>query len=245
MLARMLAARVTGATGVRAVLRTVELLVVTVALGTMLLLTNVRLAATWPAVYEYSFGRYAAVERTGVSRPELDRAAREIVEYFGSGHRPDLAVVVTVDGRNEPLFNQREVLHMGDVRELFRRAFRIQQLVFLFIALHVAGVILRHRAAAGERLARLAVVAGAGTALALAVAALAVLVAFRWLFTQFHLISFTNDFWMLDPRTDRLIQMFPAGFWFDVTIAVGVATLLQAALLALLGLTVLRLHSER
>jgi len=58
---------------------------------------------------------------------------------------------------------------------------------------------------------------------------------------QFHLISFANDFWMLDPRTDRLVQMFPDGFWFDVALGVGIATLVQAVLVALLGYIVLRL----
>lgn len=213
-------------------------------LGAILLLTNVRLAATRPEVYEYSFSQYGAVERTGVARIELDRAAREIIAYFGSGHEPYLAVDATIDGRAQPLFNQRELLHMRDVRDLFRTVFLVQQIAVLFLVLYLVGVGLRYRRAAVGRLSRQAVVAGAGIAGALALAAGALLVAFQWLFTQFHVISFANDFWMLDPRTDRLIQMFPDGFWFDVTVGVGLATLAQAGLIALLGYIVLRLRGE-
>ena len=215
-----------------------------VAVGTMLLLTNVRLAATRPEVYEYSFSRYGAVESTRVPRPELDRAAREIIAYFGSGHVPYLAIEVAIDGRSQPLFNQREVLHMRDVRELFRIVFLIQWIAIAFVLLYAAAIAVRYRRGAVARLARQAIVAGIGTAALLTVAAVAVFFAFHWLFTQFHLISFANDFWMLNPRTDRLIQMFPDGFWFDVTIGVGILTVIQAVLMALAGYIVLRLSGE-
>jgi len=226
-------------------LRVLQAVLLALAVGAVLLLTNTRLAATRPEVYEYSFSQYGAVERTGVPRAELDRAAREIVAYFGSGHEPYLAVDVAIDGRTEPLFNRREVLHMRDVRALFRSVFLVQQIAIAFIVLYVAGTVVRYRRDAVPRLARQAVVAGAGLAVVLAIAAGATLLAFHWLFTQFHLISFANDFWMLDPRTDRLIQMFPDGFWFDVTIGVALATLAQALLLALLGYIVLRRRGER
>ena len=61
------------------------------------------------------------------------------------------------------------------------------------------------------------------------------LIGFDELFRQFHLLSFANDFWQLDPRTDHLIQMFPRGFWFDVTLAVGAITVLEGAALMAAG----------
>ena len=212
--------------------------------GATLLLTNVRLAAMQPEVYEYSFSRYEAVERTGLPRAELDRAAREIIAYFGSGHLPYLAIEVAANGQTDLLFNQREVLHMRDVRELFRAAFMVQQLAIALVALYVVATVIRYRRAAIDRLARQAVVAGAGISIVLALTAVAMLFAFHWLFTQFHLISFSNDLWMLDPRTDRLVQMFPDGFWFDVALGVGILTIVEAILVALFGYILLRLRSR-
>ena len=214
------------------------------AVGAMLLLTNVRLAATRPEVYEYSFSRYEAVERTGVPRAELDRAAREIIAYFGSGHVPYLAIEVAVDGQTDPLFNQRELLHMRDVRELFRAAFMVQQVAIGLVTLYLVVTVVRYRRAAIDRLAREAVLAGGGIGVVLALTAVAMLFAFHWLFTQFHLLSFANDFWMLDPRTDRLVQMFPDGFWFDVALGVGILTFVEATLVALFGYMVLRLRGR-
>ncbi len=47
---------------------------------------------------------------------------------------------------------------------------------------------------------------------------------------QFHLLSFTNDLWQLDPRRDYLIMMYPQGFFRDATIAIGGLTLALAML---------------
>ena len=74
----------------------------------------------------------------------------------------------------------------------------------------------------------------------LGLAAIAMLVGFDQLFLTFHMLSFSNDFWRLDPATDRLVQMFPQGFWFDVSIGVGVLTVLEGGLVALGGAGVLR-----
>ena len=50
------------------------------------------------------------------------------------------------------------------------------------------------------------------------------LVGFDGAWNQLHEILFTNDLWLLDPRTDRLIQMFPETFWAEATfIVVGMA----------------------
>ena len=48
---------------------------------------------------------------------------------------------------------------------------------------------------------------------------------------QFHFLAFTNDLWELDPDTDHLIQMFPQGFWFDITLLIGAFTMLEALLI--------------
>ena len=69
----------------------------------------------------------------------------------------------------------------------------------------------------------------------LGVAAVASVVGFDAIFYAFHVISFANDFWQLNPATDRLIQMFPRDFWFMVTLAIGFATMMEGALLILAG----------
>ena len=73
----------------------------------------------------------------------------------------------------------------------------------------------------------------------IAVAALSFL-DFGELFVRFHELSFRNDLWMLDPRRDYLLMLFPQGFWFDATLRIAALTALQAGALGLLGLFLLR-----
>jgi integral membrane protein (TIGR01906 family) len=40
-------------------------------------------------------------------------------------------------------------------------------------------------------------------------------------FILFHHMFFTNDFWMLDPSTDMLINIVPEGFFRDTVFYIG------------------------
>jgi integral membrane protein (TIGR01906 family) len=199
-----------------------------------LVLTNVRIAASWEPVYGYSFSQYGAPEVTGIPRSELDRASREIIRYFESGGTNELLDIRIREGEeSRPLFNQREVLHMRDVKDLMQFTFRLQEFAFVYVVGYVAAVYLWSRERSMRHLAVQTIVAGVAAVAVLGVAAAGVVMGFDTLFEQFHLLSFSNDLWQLDPTRDHLIQMFPQGFWFDVTLAVGILTIMQAGLLAL------------
>jgi integral membrane protein (TIGR01906 family) len=55
---------------------------------------------------------------------------------------------------------------------------------------------------------------------------------FNQLFWQFHVISFANEFWLLDPTTDYLKMLFPQGFFYDTVLF---CTLGTAGLAIVLG----------
>ncbi len=56
------------------------------------------------------------------------------------------------------------------------------------------------------------------------------LINFDWFFLWFHLVSFTNDLWILDPLRDNLIRMFPEGFFVDASLYLGGLVALEAAI---------------
>lgn len=210
-----------------------------VAVPLFLLLSNVRIAAMESRVYSYSFSTYNVEEVSGIDRAQLDRAAAEMIQYF-QDDEPLLTTRVRIDGEEQALFSPRETLHMRDVKELFQDTFFLQETAFVYIVAYVAAVFLWARERSLQRLAQQCMWAGALTAGLLAIGALGVLVGFDSLFRQFHLISFSNDFWELDPARDHLVQMFPQGFWFRVSFLVGFVTIIQGLLLAGLGYTALR-----
>ena len=214
-----------------------------IAVPVFLVLSNVRIAAVEPRVHEYSFSQYDVAAVSGIDRAELDRAAREIIRYFRNDEEL-LAIRVVVDGNEEPLFSPREVLHMADVKDLMRGAFRVHELAFVYIVGYVTAVFLWSRERPLRRLAQQLLTTGVLTVVLLGAAAVGVLVGFDDLFRQFHVLSFSNDFWQLSPARDHLIQMYPRGFWFDATLGIGLIAAAQGALLAILGFAYLR-HEER
>ncbi len=166
-------------------------------------------------LYSYGFDKYGVEETTGLERSELDLASRELISYFNSGEEL-IDIVVTKNGEPFELFNEREVLHLKDVKDLVK----LNYTVLLFTGLYILGfsaVFLTRRTHEWQNLLKNAIYGSMLTILIIGVLGLTALVDFNWLFLQFHLISFANDLWLLNPATDYLIMMFPQGFWFDAT----------------------------
>ncbi|MDP2744669.1 MAG: TIGR01906 family membrane protein [Dehalococcoidia bacterium] len=203
---------------------------VVLVLPALLMVGNLLWAAGEVNLYEYGFRKYEVDQATGIEQAELAKAAAVLVRYFDSAEEP-VDVRVMKDGREFELFNEREKVHLRDVKELIQMGRRLRLGLLAYALLFV--VLARWWAGrdSGRTLAR-AGLFGAGLALALIFAfGLVTLVGFDWLFLQFHLLSFSNEFWMLDPATDYLIRMVPQGFFYDATLFVTLATLVEAVLL--------------
>ena len=78
---------------------------------------------------------------------------------------------------------------------------------------------------------------GGGVLTLVLMAAVGIMIAvdFNGFFLQFHLLSFANDFWQLNPATDYLLMMFPDGFWFDATMFIAIGTGVMAIILGGFG----------
>ena len=207
----------------------VAVVVIAVAMPLFLIAANVRIVTESGWFYTYAFDRYDVSQRTGIEPDELQRVADDFKAYFKSDEER-LQVRATVYGEERDLFSEREVLHMIDVKRLMKGVGLIEQVSFYTMA----GLALALFALLGRRAALLAVGRGLFSGAVLCFVILIALgigfaAGFDALFTQFHLISFTNDLWLLDPR-DFLLRIFPEAFFRDATLAIAGLTLGQAAL---------------
>jgi integral membrane protein (TIGR01906 family) len=197
-------------------------------LPVLLLTASLSLAVNTEWLQHYGFEKYGISEVTGLARAELDEAAAGLIDYFNSGDE-NISLTVVKDGEPFELFNEREAGHLRDVKELIHLGYRVLLGTFVY-ALAFAGVSLfwwRDRARLGWGL-----VGGGALTLVLMVAiGLVIVFNFDQFFLQFHLISFANDLWMLDPTTDYLIMMFPRGFWFDAALFCAIVTAVLALIL--------------
>jgi integral membrane protein (TIGR01906 family) len=212
-------------------LRGLATLLFLIALPVAFVTTNIRLAVNSAALYDYGFDKYDVELVTGIDRRELDDAAADLRSYFNDDRAVISTLVTDASGQETPLYTPREVSHLRDVKRLFQWTFRTQELTVAYAIAYVVCVVIWARELSLRALARsvmTSVLIGAGVVGGIGVFALT---GFEDAWTEFHQIVFTNDFWLLDPTADRLIQMFPEGFWFDATLLIGLMTLAEAAVL--------------
>jgi integral membrane protein (TIGR01906 family) len=178
-----------------------------------------------PIWVAFEQGRAQAAAWTGFSDADLRRATDSILSDLVFGP-PDFAVEVA----GSPVLEERERAHMRDVRDVFIAFFRVAQIAAI-VALVIAW---RRRRRADDRLATWrAVRAGAlGLVATLLIAGVVALVAFDALFEVFHRLLFAGGSYDFDPRTERLVQLFPFQFWQETAIAVGAVAVVVALVVA-------------
>lgn len=143
--------------------------------------------------------------------------AREIVDYLKFA-RDDL-----------PAFQPHEQLHMADVRGIFRILYMLA--VPGLPALAALWGLRRKGTLRTCGVVCVSFLAGAGAI------ALWGILDFDSLFLLFHRITFTNDLWLLDPRTDLMIQLMPTSFFVEY--AAVIAVIFLAAVITLTALSLL------
>ena len=200
-----------------------------------LIAISVRWVINFPPLYSYGFDQYDIPRRTGIERAELISAGKQIRDYFNNDEEL-LAVRVVLRGiLFQNLYNEREVLHMRDVKALVRGVDRVSEITGLYLlAVVVGGFALWGRGFTPSSM-RLIAWGGWATIALLILVGLAMTVGFDRLFLAFHLISFTNDLWQLDPSRDYLIAMFPEMFFFSATILIVMSVALLAASLVVIS----------
>ena len=213
-------------------LRLIAVALFVAAVPVFLVTSNVRWVINAPLLYRYGFDKYDIPARTGIDRPELLSAARQIRDYFNDGEEYLTVSVVWRGVRVQNLYNSREVVHMKDVKGLVKGVYRIQEASGAYLAIFaLVGLALQRRRFL-PHLVRYAGLGGIVTVAVLVLVGMASLVGFDRLFLAFHQVSFSNDLWKLDPRTDYLIAMFPEGFFFDATTWIAGSTIAEALLLS-------------
>jgi len=197
----------------------------------LLLTTSISWAANSPWLYKYGFGKYGISQTTGLADSELEKVATGLISYFNSDEEY-ISLTVIKDGEPFVLFSQKEVIHLKDVKGLIWLDYWVLSGTLIYV-LAYAGICLLWRKRGYWRRLAWGVVGGGGITLALMLAlGLGIMLGFDQLFWQFHLISFTNELWQLDPTKDYLIMLFPRGFWYDATVF---CALITAGLAIILG----------
>lgn len=181
--------------------------------------------------YESKYAWLAVPESLQVDMPTLMGYTRALLEYL-AGRRDTPNVEATVRGRSGPLYGERELLHLVDVRNLYALSWQVRNLSLIAaLCLAYAAYRSRHLRRVLRAYARTSAAVIMGL---LGLTGLAILDFPRY-FTWFHLLAFDNDLWLLDPATENLINMFPEAFFAAAALRIALTALIAYALLGIVA----------
>jgi integral membrane protein (TIGR01906 family) len=183
--------------------------------------------------YQAEYQKYDQAETIRMRDEDLMKATDTLLDYL-EDQRDDILVEAEVNGVNREVFNERETLHMVDVKNLYQNALKARWILLgggliLMIVLMVRK---------GEE--KIPVFKdGFRCALGLLVLFLAfigiwAIADFDAFWVDFHYLFFDNDLFFLDPAVSIMINMFPGNFFFDLVIRIIVVYVTVIVILALL-----------
>lgn len=174
---------------------------------TLLLFTSIIFNATNLKFYEKQYTRLHLGDELKISKQEYVDATNDLIQY-ANGKRAEITIQATIDGKYQPVFNEKEKAHMVDVKALLQGLkhativiLTIMFVILLFVYIKIKKETIRLVTTYKEALFIFLTVLIGLTVL--------IITEFDQFWTWFHQLFFTNDLWLLDPRTDFMIRMFP------------------------------------
>ncbi|UCG23386.1 MAG: TIGR01906 family membrane protein [Chloroflexota bacterium] len=215
---------------------------VVLAMPFLLTLGTLRLIIVWnsPSYPSFEYGRIAP-DRYGFTDEERLELAEATLGYLRSSEPADEAIrlleELRLPGGDQPLYNEREIGHMLDVKELTDL---FSRLIWVGAIVVIGGLL--YLLLKGERRKegyRALMQGGLFTTGSLLVVIVLIGLSWNFVFTQFHEILFPPDTWTFH-YSDSLIRLFPERFWFDFGLLWTGAVFLEGIVLAILGYWLLR-----
>ena len=197
---------------------------------------------TW---YLNEYTRLGTAKSIGMSNTDVTDALMRLIDYM-EGRVDSIQLKVKVNGKSVKMYNERETEHMLDVRTLYQGAQRAAVL-----ALPAAAVLCLFAALLTRRGERLTLftrgyLVGAGIFAAVVIAlGIFALFDFTTFWTMFHKVFFTNDLWLLDPATDRMILICPEQMFYDLVMRFGGRFLIAAGVLLAVCVVFLSVKQRR
>ena len=220
------------------IIRSVAFWLIVCCLPLLIMTANIRWGVSEIRLYEYGFDKYQISQAIGIDELELRRIAQHLIDYFNL--KADSAQVTVVKGGEEfDVFNGRELVHLQDVRTLIQLDYWLQRGTLTVVVI-CAFVLLLWLKDKWRTLVKGVLWGSLATLGLVVVLAFWAVFGFDQLFLLFHLVSFSNEFWILDPAKDYLIMLFPGGFFYDAALFGFGAVILEALLVGGIAFGILR-----
>lgn len=164
---------------------------------------------------------------TGKNTKELASITDGLILYLKGGGNDLL----------RPHFNDKEILHMEDVKSLFNLG-RMIKYIALVVTIFCIHFLLKNKKKI--IIAKSLFYGLFINHILLIIIGVLAYIDFNKYFTYFHLIFFTNDLWILDPKTDLMIQMLPENLFSGMALNVMLSFLIYLTIVQIVSYLYLR-----
>lgn len=194
-------------------LRNISYIILALVLPLFILLTSTEIAAFDINYYRAEYEKYNISENLAIEQKDLMYSTSKLLDYL-RGNRKDLDFQTMVNGIEQEFFSARDKLHMVDVKNLFIIGRNIRNGILILLLFII--VMLKYNKTISFDLGKALLMSSIAGVLPIALLIILINIDFYKYFTIFHEIFFTNDLWLLDPNADRLVNIFPEGFFSDI-----------------------------
>jgi|GEM_PF-490539 len=168
----------------------------------------------------------------GMDSRDLHEVTRHMIDYL-IGRADYLQIDTVVWGEVRPFFSDLEIRHMVDVRNLslvsiwlrnvFAVIFTISFVPFISFVVKEKNTKRRVKRKKAARRYLFTAWQNVASGIFAAVAVLAFIISIDWMsaWVVFHHIFFNNDYWILNPQLDLLINVTTASFFMNISIVIG------------------------
>lgn len=176
--------------------------------------------------YEMKYTELDTAKHIGMSNEALFDATFTLLDYL-KDERDDILCVQEVKGKVREIYDERETLHMVDVKNLY---INVKNVCFTVVGIGIAALLSMFYFVKTNKISLEEVLVSLKDGFRQVVLAFIIvisgllfyaLVDFNRFWTMFHQIFFDNDLWLLDPRVSIMINMFPEDFWFGMVIRIA------------------------
>lgn len=203
-----------------------------VCVNIIALSSSIYFGATDLSFYGKEFTLLDSKAKTGLNDNDLKSVSKRLADYVGL-KTTVFAETVTIDGQKMDYFNDKERAHMVDVQKLFWLDVKIGLSALILLI----GFSVIFRKSLGHNHLWSKVFLGCGGVTVLFAGFLGILMAtdFSSAFIAFHKMFFSNDLWLLDPETDRMIVLLEEQFFADMALHIVWIYLGATAVVAAIG----------
>lgn len=158
---------------------------------------------------EYKKNNTLEVVKTNMD--DLEYITDTTLDYL-KDKNDDLNIMYHENSILKPVFEDIELIHMKDVKDLYISVIILRNILLFVSLLGIIYIFVKKISIKKEYFTVLVLIF-----VSIALIGISCYVDFDSFWTSFHKVFFTkNDYWLLDPRTCILVNLFTSQFFFDL-----------------------------